>query len=341
MWPKLVLLVALTIPLLTASGQSRERYRVMFYNVENLFDPFNDSLTNDDEFTPQGARRWTWNRMNTKLNNVYKVITAVGGWEAPVLVGLCEVENAFVVKRLITDTPLSKISYSMVHRNSPDSRGIDVALLYRPDLFNLIEARFFRVNLPEGTRTTREILYATGVLDGLDTLHVFVNHWPSKLGGELATEPARMAAAKTLRHKVDSIRIFYPQAHIIIMGDLNDGPNGYPVKEVLGAIAPTLPLSPSPLYNLHHRFEGSGTGTIKFRGAWEVIDMIIVSSTLLNRKHRVYANPDGGMIFQADFLTEEDVSFVGLRPFRTYLGFRYHGGFSDHFPIYMDLYPTR
>lgn len=338
---KIALILSITI-LTSYSSFSQDRYRVMFYNVENLFDPFKDSLTNDGEFTPEGTRHWTWNRFTQKLNNIYRVVTAVGEWDLPAIVGFCEVENSFVMYQLINKTPLSKFDYKLVHKESPDSRGIDVALIYRPDRFKLEEKRFFRVVNPDDpNRKTRDVLYARGILGKLDTIHVFVNHWPSKYGGELASEPGRMAAGKIVREKVDSIRIFSPNARIIIMGDFNDGPNSSPITEALKAVPPVTPYSPSGLYNLHHKFEGHGTGSIKFQGAWEVIDMMIVSKSLLEKTHPIYLNPDGGTIFQADFLSEEDESFVGFRPNRTYVGFKFHGGFSDHFPIYVDIYPNR
>jgi hypothetical protein len=322
--------------------KAQERHRIMFYNVENLFDPFKDSLTNDDEFTPQGTRFWTWKRMTEKLNNITKVITAVGEWDPPVLVGFCEVENRFVMTQLITKTPLAKFNYQLVHRESPDRRGIDVALIYRPDRFVLEEERFFQlINPDEPHRTTREVLYARGIIAQLDTLHVFVNHWPSKYGGELASEPGRLAAGRLVREKIDSIRIFHPNARIIVMGDFNDGPNSNAIVEALGAKTVGNNIEPSEMYNLHHKYDGSGAGTLKYQGQWETIDMMIVSGALLNRLHGVYANPEGGMIFKADFLLEEDTSFVGVRPFRTYIGFKYHGGYSDHLPIYLDLYPNR
>lgn len=338
---KISILLSITI-LTSVYSFSQDRYRVMFYNVENLFDPFKDSLTNDGEYTPQGSRHWTWKRMTNKLNNIYRVVTAVGEWDLPAIVGLCEVENSFVMYQLINNTPLSKFDYRLVHKESPDGRGIDVALIYRPDRFRLEEKRFFRVSNPdEPKRTTRDVLYARGILGQLDTLHIFVNHWPSKFGGELASEPGRLAAGKLVREKVDSIRIFSPQARIIIMGDFNDGPNSPPLLEALRTEPPNTPYSPEGLYNLHHRYDGSGIGTLKFQGNWDVIDMMIVSKSLLDKSYPIYMNPDGGIIFQADFLKEEDTNFVGFRPFRTYIGFKYHGGFSDHFPIFVDIFPNR
>jgi hypothetical protein len=343
-WRVTIAIIAIFV-LFIASQQptfAQDRYRLMFYNVENLFDPFNDSLINDDEFTAEGSRFWTWKRMEEKLNNIYKVITAVGEWDAPTMVGFCEIENRFVMERLTKHTPLAKHNYQLVHKDSPDGRGIDVALIYRPDQFRVEEERFFRVSYPDNPeRATRDILYARGILDNRDTLHVFVNHWPSKFGGALASEPGRIAAARIVREKVDSIKIFYPDARIVIMGDFNDTPNSRPLVEGLGALPPKEPLEPKGLYNLHQPYETKGEGTLKFQGAWEVIDMMIVSKGLLNQKHGVYTTLDGGKIFKGDFLLEEDDRFVGLRPKRTYIGFRYHGGYSDHLPIYIDLFPNR
>ena len=334
--------VILILLLSFISARTQERHRVMFYNVENLFDPFNDTLTNDDEFTPEGTRFWSWKRMTDKLNKISKVVTAVGEWDPPVVVGFCEVENGLVMNQLISETPLAKFGYKLVHRESPDRRGIDVALIYRPDRFELEEEHFFQVvNPDEPSRTTREVLYARGIVAGIDTVHFFVNHWPSKYGGALASEPGRLAAGKLVRQKVDSIRIFEPEARIIIMGDFNDGPNSAAITEALGAVPVSENFEIDKLYNLHHKYDGSSTGSLKYQGQWETIDMMIVSGGLLSRNHNLYVNPDGGMIYSNEFLLEQDEGFVGVRPFRTYIGFKYHGGFSDHLPIYIDLLPTK
>lgn len=338
---RIVALIVITIFSLHLS-LAQDRYRLMFYNTENLFDPFKDSLTNDVEFTPEGMRHWTWNRMEEKVNNIFQVITAVGEWSPPTLVGFSEVENRFVMERIIYHTPLSKYNYRLVHRESPDSRGIDVALIYRPDQFTVQEEQFFHVVNPDNPdRTTRDVLYTRGVLSSNDTLHVFVNHWPSKYGGALASEPGRIAAGQLVRQKVDSIRIFHPNGHIIIMGDFNDTPNSRPLVEGLRALPPSEPLQPNGLYNLHQPFETSSEGTLKYQGVWEVIDMMIVSESLLNKRHNIYTTLDGGKIFKADFLLEEDDRFLGIQPKRTYRGMKYHGGFSDHLPIYIDLLPNR
>ncbi|MCB8965176.1 MAG: endonuclease [Bacteroidales bacterium] len=314
------------------------RNRVMFYNVENLFDPFDDSLTRDEEFTPEGSRHWTWTKMEKKINGIFKVIMAVGEFDPPTLVGLCEIENGFVVYRLIKETPLSKFDYRMVHRESPDSRGIDVALIYRPDRFQLLEKDFINVTFPDApNRKTREILYAKGLMAS-DTLHVFVNHWPSKYGGELESESGRYAAAYTLKHKVDSIRIFYPDARILIMGDLNDEPDSDPVLKGFGACLTTDSPCTHNFVNIAAILKQRGLGSYKYQGIWGIIDQIIISRSLLTKKHKLYTTTNNANVFGAEYLLESDDAFVGKKPFRTFQGYRYHGGFSDHLPVYIDLH---
>lgn len=315
-----------------------KRFRVMFYNTENLFDPFKDSLTQDEEFTPTGVRHWTWEKMNQKINGIYKTIVAVGGWEPPVFVGMCEVENGFVLYRLTHETPLLKFDYKIVHRESPDPRGIDVALLYRQDLFDLQETRYFRVEFPgEPNRKTREILYARGLLGRLDTIHIFVNHWPSKYGGELESNSGRLAAAYTLKQKIDSIKIFYPDARILIMGDFNDEPESAPLVDGLKVCLNTNTQCFSGLVSISSILKSNGQGSYKYQGVWGMIDQIIVSESLLDSKRKIFTSPDKASVFKADFLLEPDYAYVGEKPFRTFAGFKYHGGFSDHLPVYIDI----
>jgi len=319
------------------SGEGK-RFRAMFYNVENLFDSFDDSLTNDQEFTPMGTRHWTWEKMNQKINGIYKTIIAVGEWEPPVFVGMCEVENGYVLYRLTHETPLLKFEYKIVHHESPDPRGIDVALLYRKDLFELQESKFFRVVFPdEPNRQTREILYARGLLAGIDTVHVFINHWPSKFGGELESNAGRFAAANTLKQKVDSIKIFYPDARILIMGDFNDEPESLPLVNGLQVCLNVNEPCLSGLVSISSILKSRGQGSYKYQGSWGMIDQIIVSESLLESQRVIFASPENASVFKADYLLEPDDAFVGDKPFRTFVGYRYHGGFSDHLPVYIDL----
>lgn len=315
-----------------------KRYRAMFYNTENLFDSFDDSLTQDEEFTPTGARHWTWEKMNQKINGIYKTIIAVGEWEPPVFVGMCEIENGYLLYRLTHETPLLKFDYGIVHRESPDPRGIDVGLLYRKDLFHIQESKFFKVVFPgEPNRKTREILYVSGVLAGIDTIHLFINHWPSKYGGELESNAGRFAAANTLKQKVDSIKIFYPNARILIMGDFNDEPESAPLVDGLKVCLNTNTNCPSGLVSISSVLKAEGQGSYKYQGVWGMIDQIIVSESLLDRKRKVYTSPENASVFRADFLLEPDDAYIGDKPFRTFVGYKYHGGFSDHLPVFIDL----
>lgn len=312
----------------------------MFYNVENLFDPFNDSLTRDDEFTPKGTRHWTWSKMEKKINGIFKVIMAVGQFDPPVIVGFCEVENGFVLHKLIKETPLSRFKYRMVHRESPDPRGIDVALIYRPDRFTLLQKNFVTVTFPDdSSRRTREILYAKGLMFN-DTLHILVNHWPSKFGGELKSESGRYAAAFSLKQKVDSIMLFYPDARILILGDMNDEPESDPVVKGFGACLSIDSVCTASFVNISAILKQNGLGSYKYHGKWGIIDQIIVSRSLLSAKHKLYTAPSLASVFSADFLLEPDNVFQGTMPFRTFQGYQYRGGFSDHLPVYIDLMET-
>src|SRR4030042_4794113 len=183
----------------TFAQEEEESIRIMFWNVENFFDPFDDSLTMDDEFTPAGNHRWSWLRFSHKLNNIYKVIISTG-WKPPDIIGLCEVENKWVLERLAGITPLSKFEYKIIHKDSPDLRGIDVAILYLPNSFKPVETRFIPVTLLKpGDDPTRDILLVKGIVKSRDTVSIFVNHWPSRYPGQAETMHKRNAAASGLK----------------------------------------------------------------------------------------------------------------------------------------------
>jgi hypothetical protein len=313
--------------------------RVVFYNVENLFDPFNDSLKNDDEFTPGGMRAWTYSRFVKKCQDLGKVLVATGGWEAPEIIGLCEVENHFALRKLLEHSALGRLNYRIVHHNSPDPRGIDVALMYRPEKFSMLHSEPIPVIFPgEGARGTRDILYVKGIALDADTLHLFVNHWPSRFGGYMATKPLREFTGALLRARVDSILIYDPQAKILIMGDFNDTPDEHSLEFSLGAKLDSSNLKPGDLYNLMSKLFGDpARGTQKFRENWSTIDHFIVSRSLLRGERGLKIHPRGAVIFDADFLLEDDPIHTGKRLNRTYVGMQYHGGYSDHLPIKLDI----
>lgn len=317
---------------------SRSECRIMFYNVENFFDYYNDSLTQDDEFLPDGDKHWNYIRFTDKLNKIYKVIIAVGGREAPEIIGLSEIENRYVLNKLIYDTPLSKYEYEIVHQDSPDSRGIDVALLFRRDKLKSLQSSFLNINFPwDSLKLTRDILYFKGLTTGKDTLHIFVNHWPSRYNGQLETESYRIYVASVLKNKIDSIFNVNKNSHIIITGDFNDEPQNKSIKEILSAKTDITAIKSNKLYNLSYLLQDSTkSGSLKYKFNWKMFDQFIVSGSLLDT-NKISTTSSDIHIFNPDFLLEEDNKYMGCRPFRTYRGYKYTRGFSDHLPVYLDL----
>lgn len=313
----------------------------MFYNVENLFDNIDDPETNDDEFLPRGERRWGKDRLTLKYKRIYQVIAAVGGKGFPAIVGFCEVENRFVLEKLLANTPLGNMGYKIVHHDSPDRRGIDVALLYRISDFEPLWYEAIPVQNPSDPDfKTRDILYVKGILD-TDTIHVFVNHWPSKYGGAVDTQPLRKLSAQTAKHFTDSIAARNPQASILLMGDFNDSPIDESVENHLGAQHPDRVSDSFNLYNMAYPLALQGIGSNKYREKWELIDQIIVSKPMLDPENSLHTTPSRFHVFKAPFLLIKDENYLGEKLFRTYNGFRYAGGFSDHLPIYIEILSTK
>lgn len=310
--------------------------KIMFYNVENLFDPIDDPKTQDNDFTPAGKKRWTWGRLSKKRNDIAKTIIATGEGNAPVLVGLAEVENFLVLKQLVEQTPLAKIGYTIVHHDSPDPRGIEVALLYRNDRFKLLHQHFYKLTYPSGSSQTREILYVKGLIDSRDTLHVLVNHWPSKIGNAQQALVKRMTAARKAKAICDSIFNTNPSANIIVMGDFNDGPESVVIIKGLEALPPDTLIISNRLYNLMLPLAGKGEGSYKYKTEWELIDLFFVSGNLMPTacNHTCYKD---AYVFKADFLLENDKKYHDRRPFRTYDGMKYLGGISDHLPVILTM----
>jgi endonuclease/exonuclease/phosphatase family metal-dependent hydrolase len=311
---------------------------VMFYNVENLFDIQDNPLTADDEFTPGGTRRWNYSRFNAKLQNISKVILGASGWQTPFAIGLCEIENRYVLEKLTESTPLKHYSYSIIHKESPDNRGIDVAMLYRTERFNPLSYLYYSLKTSgDSVMQTREILHVEGILDGTDTLHFFFNHWPSRFSGLLETHSFRKKAAMYLKQKIDSVMKINPMAKIIAMGDFNDQPDNESMQTTLEALFPTDTVIPERIYNLSAQWQKSARGTLKFQAQWSVFDQIIVSSGLLSAKKGYSTRPENARICELPFLFEKDIQYGGKKLNRTYVGFKYHGGFSDHLPVLIEL----
>ncbi|WP_289645368.1 endonuclease [Maribacter aestuarii] len=312
--------------------KNEQLYTVAFYNLENLFDAENNERTLDDDFTPEGFKKWTPKRYEKKLSKVAKTIFGIGkpnNPNPPVLVGVAEAENKTVLQDLVQKHPLNPISYKFVHYESPDERGIDTALLYNPKYFEVIHAEPMALMIKnlDGVRdTTRDILYVKGRLNG-EEMHVFVNHWPSRWEGNEATEYKRIRAAEVIRGKMKGIDNHYKEPNFIIMGDFNDDPDSASIQEL---------IADSSLYNPMEKLHAPGKrGSSNYKKTWSLFDQIIISHSFLNYQKRTHSFREAN-IYDEVHLKEHDGKYEGS-PFRTYAGRKYLGGYSDHFPVYIIL----
>lgn len=313
---------------------------VAFYNLENLYDTINNPLVNDDDFTPSGSKRYTGDIYTDKLNKLAVVISLLGkdiSSAGPALLGVAEIENDTVLNDLVHHPLLTHRKYQQIHFDSKDVRGIDVALLYHPKFFIPEKAETLFVQLPGNSKEayfTRDILYVKGMLAG-ETVHVYVNHWPSRRGGEVRSSPAREAAATVCKKHVTDILKEEPHAKIIIMGDLNDDPDSPSITGVLKAKGKITDTRSGELFNPWAELYASGIGTLANRDIWGLFDQIILSHTWLNRQQEgLFYHQQG--IFNRSFMRENAGRYKGY-PMRTWDGNTYRGGYSDHFPTYIVL----
>lgn len=304
---------------------------VVFYNVENLFDTENTPGGNDAEFTPKGANNWTEERYIKKINDISKVLSSINKKELPEIIGLCEIENRKVLNDLVATNWLSGGNYKIEHYESRDYRGIDCALLYRPDEFKVIKSTPFHVSFTDDSKfTTRDILYVKGETKNHEEFHIFVNHWPSRIGGLDQTEPKRMAVARLLKSKIDSVQAVNPNANILVMGDMNDEPSNKSLNKVLAAQSPDT--KNAALLNLMYPIHKAKKGSYNYRGNWNMLDNIVVSAGLLDNKGFQCVEKQGFVFHEKWMEYEKDGE---ISPNRTYGGTNYYGGVSDHFPVYV------
>lgn len=317
-----LLLLLLWMSLWANQSNAQQTLSLLFYNVENLMDVENDPLTRDDEFTPKGNRAWTNYKLQRKIDHLAKVIMAANGYDYPDIIGLCEVENRQVIERLLRSSSLCKLNYKYIHKDSPDSRGIDVALLYRSDKIRPLKYDYHPLVSPSSdTLATREILeyqFATAS----DSFQVFVNHWPSRYGGETQSAPKRMLTAETLwqiisENQSDPNR----NCHTIIMGDFNDEP--------ADASMQWLSQEKHQLLNLSAHWDKQ-QGTLKYQSQWNTFDQILISTSLQTMLL-------DAQVVRLPFLLQPDEKWGGEKLFRTYYGFQYEGGFADHLPVMLRL----
>ncbi|MFL9844081.1 endonuclease/exonuclease/phosphatase family protein [Flavobacterium rhizosphaerae] len=352
---RVIFLFIITLQFAHAQGGRQFKvHTVSFYNLENLFDTTDDPKINDDDFLPNGSYHWTTENYKKKLSNLSRVIAEIGSTDnpnnAPVVIGVSEVENRGVLEDLIKQPALAKYDYGIVHFDSPDKRGIDVALLYQkkyfiPVSYKNIPLYIYRDgnvgkkedykedddNTETGRVYTRDQLLVTGMLDG-EQISFIVNHWPSRSGGEKRSSPFREAAAALNRKIVDSLYKNNPDAKIITMGDLNDGPYNKSVKKVLGAKATPEETKKGGLYNPMEEMSNKGIGTLAYRDAWDLFDQMIISEPLLKKDYSSFRYWKAG-VYNKAFMTQQDGRYKGY-PLRNSNG---EAGFSDHFPVYLYL----
>ena len=302
--------------------QTASHHEILFYNVENLFDTATDSTRSYNEFSPESKKKWNKYKYNKKINEIAKCITAASD-DGAEFIGLAEIENTLVLQKLISHPLLFPYHYEIIHFESRDVRGIDVALLYKSNVMDLLS--FKKITIPKKRRPTRDILVVVGVhKESEDTLALFVNHWSSRYGGKKKSEKSRVLAAVTLQNQMDSLRNKYPTCKIVSMGDFNDSPKDSSMNKV---------LDNTNYVNLF-RDSTQTYGSLKYKRKWQVFDQFIVSKNLIEKGALKLSNVQ---IFSPEWLLEKDKKYGGKKPFRTYLGPQYHGGISDHLPVVLRL----
>ena len=300
----IVFLIICSLPIVAESS-----LRIVSYNVENLFDTKHDTLKNDSSFLPEGMHHWTYRRYQTKIDRIAQVLVNIGGWESVPLVGLCEVENARCLRNLCYK--LRRFHYKYVHYDSPDERGVDVALLYDSTRLSILNRRALSLSLDGDA--TRDILYVSALYEQRDTVHVMMCHLPSQLGGASNTDWKRQRAKSLIQSQIDSILLLQPSANIVVMGDMNT-----PAQDDLTGMT-----------NLMLPIQKAGQGTHKYQGIWTCLDQFYVSQSI--------ALKATATIFSPRWLLEEDTKYLDYKPHRTYIGYRYNDGYSDHLPIVLTM----
>jgi hypothetical protein len=335
------LLIAFIILFTIKTGNCQKQYKlatVAFYNVENLFDTINQPEVEDEEYLPEAEKNWDTEKYKQKLENLSKVISIIGeelSPQPPVVLGVSEVENRGVLEDLVKTPKLRPYNYGIVHYNSPDERGIDVALLYQKDVFEVTNSNSVELNFPDKPDyLTRDQLVVSGILDGTP-MHFIVNHWPSRYGGEKRSRPFRNKAAKVCRSIVDSIMKVEDDPRIVVMGDFNDDPINESVKTYLNSTGKKRKADDRVLFNPMYKMYKEGIGTLAYRDQWNLFDQLIISEELLEDDEEYYRYYKA-KVLNRDFMKQQEGRYKGY-PKRTHAGGIYLAGYSDHLPVYMFL----
>lgn len=319
-------------------GQNKNKFNiglVGFYNLENLYDTIDQDDVDDEEFTPNGTRRYTSHVYIDKLSKLNRVLSEMGTDHSPdgiAVLGVAEIENRSVLRDLVNQHGLKPRNYQIVHYDSKDLRGVDVGLLYNPKYFKVIKSDRIYVNMVDlGDGKTRDILWVHGIFMG-EEMHVMVAHWPSRRGGEEVSMPKRCRVAEYMRAKTDSIMLKNPNAHVVVMGDFNDDPTSPSVLKCLKSAGKKEEAKERIFFNPFYDYFKRGIGTLAYADAWNLFDQVLVSPAFLTPDNSLIYS--GGHIFSRGYMVQLDGQYKGY-PLRTYNGDIYQGGFSDHFPTYV------
>lgn len=335
---KSISLVSLLFFFSMVSAQKENKLIVGFYNVENLFDTIDQPDVIDEEFTPESEKNWNTAKYEKKISDLARVISSMDKKELPSIIGLAEIENRSVLEDLTRTKDLEKGNYGIIHFDSPDARGIDVAILYRKDKVKVLDSEALPVRLPYDTAfKTRDILYAKFRLSDGKELNVFANHWSSRRGGMKESEPKRMYCGVTVRRKIDLLLSKDINSRFLIMGDFNDEPSNKSIMSILMATNKKKNIATGDLYNLFYdRHNNGDIGSYSYKNEWNMLDQIIVSYNLINRMDGFSCDFDSGKIFKEDWMMyTNDKGEVS--PNRSYGGPNYYGGVSDHLPVYVEF----
>ena len=337
-----VLFLFLNLNIICGQIKSNESYEVntiAFYNVENLFDTLDDPLTGDDDRTPMGKDKWTNDIYKNKLQNISRVLNEIGvelTGEAPTIIGLCEVENKKVLIDLVNTKLLKSSNYEIIHYDSPDERGVDVALIYKKGEFKPTSSKNYPLYLKDSNGEidfTRDHLLVSGYLND-EMIHFIINHWPSRAGGQMKSENKRISAGLLNRKIIDSILQINPTAKIINMGDFNDNPNDKSIKPILMTSHVQENLSDGELFNPMEILFNKGYGTYKYRGRWDMLDQFMLSRNLTSENNGHFFLK--ASVYSKKYMINPKGKYQGY-PFKSFAGGKFLNGFSDHFPIYLYL----
>lgn len=326
------LLFILSALIIGHSSFAQQKLCIAFYNQENLFDTIDDPNKNDNEFLPSAKKVWNTEKYMNKIDHMAKVISGMNEEQAPDIIGMCEVENDVVLKDIAADKQLKKAKYQTVHIEGPDERSIDNGLLFKTGAFKLIHAKAVGVPLPN--TKTRDILLVRLEAKNKAQLVVLVNHFPSRIGGEEASEPKRIAAAQVLRGICDSLYQINPQENIVIMGDFNDEPTNRSMDSVLRAKGNEYDLNNGNLFNAMYELKQNNEGSHYYRGHFSMLDQIVMSSSITNCTGSICYDKSSATIYKQPWMVEAEGKYKGA-PLRTFIGEKYTNGYSDHLPVYI------